>query len=70
MKPKKQKHKSKFSYYHDIIPIGYEFSISIRFIDDKDQQFFQRQINFGRHMWIFTEFRKKGWYVQYDISTD
>ena len=64
--PKKQKHKAKFRYHHDVIPIGYDFGATIRYENDSGHQFFQIEINFGRHMWTFTEYRLKGWYVEYD----
>ena len=64
--PKKQKHKAKFRYHHDVLPIGgYEFGIVISYENDEEHTFFQVQMNFGRHMWTFAEFRLKGWYVQY-----
>ena len=42
MEPKKQKHKSKFRYDHDVIPHSLEFGATIQYENDEEHQFFQR----------------------------
>ena len=63
---KKHRHKPRFRFQHDIIPIDWSFGDELTISNNESFILIVWTVYFAKHMWQFTFMRLKGYYIRYD----